>query len=494
MLSGVGPIKYAHAMHPEVEEIKRKMLNQPWPRYLRSLQIAGLRGWGADDASPEIRFDFPVTVVAGENGAGKSTVLKAAAAAYAHPTDKASTFYPATFFPDTAWDRISGVTLTYKIREGTADKTFALRKRTERWRMPERPKRYVFWQDISRTLPIDATAGYARLAKRTATESSATALNAELTTYYSAILGRRYDSARLARSNIDASRLVGVVKIGPQQFSQFHQGAGEDATLDLLSTLQNIPDYSLVLIDEVEASLHPRSQRRLIHFLLWLARNKSIQVIVSTHSSYVLEELPYEARVFLTRGAGGVEVLYGPTPNYALSRMDDIDRPDLYLFTEDQEASSLVVELLRSAPIDLGRVRCMEVGPASMVRALGRLADRRRLPVRAIGVLDANEGPSDGCVRLPGSRAPEREVLEAVLAYAIQELAKRLGVAEASVRDALERAMAASDHHQWVPGAARVLNQSPSYLWTTMGQVYAKACVAADEREAFAAAIVRALP
>ena len=84
-----------------------------------------------------------------------------------------------------------------------------------------------------------------------------------------------------------------------ENLSQFHQGAGEDATLDFFRIIQGIPQYSLLIIDEVEASLHPRAQRRLTRFLLWLARQRRIQVILSTHSPYVLEELPPEARVQL---------------------------------------------------------------------------------------------------------------------------------------------------------------------------------------------------
>ncbi|MBI3811103.1 MAG: DUF3251 domain-containing protein [Nitrospirae bacterium] len=32
-------------MHREVEEIRRKTLNSPWPKYLRAITLSGLRGW-----------------------------------------------------------------------------------------------------------------------------------------------------------------------------------------------------------------------------------------------------------------------------------------------------------------------------------------------------------------------------------------------------------------------------------------------------------------
>jgi predicted ATPase len=479
-------------MHPEIDRIRGKVLNSPWPKFVRAVSIAGLRGW----TGQEIRFEFPVTVLAGENGSGKTTVLKAVAAAYTHPTDRSLALYPSVFFPDTAWESTSNIALLYKIREGTAERDYRIFKRTRRWRFQEgRPRRNVLLLDVSRTLPLDATAGYARIAKRNATESGAQLLAPEITTYYSSILGRRYDEARIAHSNLDSRRPVGVVRTGGLQYSQFHQGAGEDATLDLLSTIQSMPDTSLIIIDEVEASLHPRAQRRLVHFLLWLARTKSIQVIVSTHSGYVLDELPPEARIFLARGTGGIDVLYGSSANYALNRMDDIDHPDLYLFTEDTAASEALRALLRLRDVDLSRVRCMEVGPYSMVEALGELAAGGRLPVPALGILDPDRTEvRRGCLRLPGTMATERQVFEDIQQRGVAQLAVRLELSQDSVNTALSSASTLPDHHGWVEAVARATGQTEEYLWATMCQVWARHCLDASVVDALVGAVRGRLP
>ena len=148
-------------MHREVQSIRDKLLNNPWPKYLKSLTISGLHDWD----NQEIRFDFPVCVVAGENGSGKSTVLKAAACAYAPPAENDRGYFPADFFPDTVWDHVSGVTLTYSLRQGDQELQTRYRKPSGRWRFKgNRPKRTVILQDISRTLPLEATVGYAKIA------------------------------------------------------------------------------------------------------------------------------------------------------------------------------------------------------------------------------------------------------------------------------------------------------------------------------------------
>jgi len=90
-------------------------------------------------------------------------------------------------------------------------------------------------------------------------------------------------------------------------YSGFHQGAGETTVAELLEA--DLPQYSLVLIDEIESSLHPRAQRRLLRDLAERCRERQLQIILTTHSPYILEELPAEARLGLascSQPAGGM--------------------------------------------------------------------------------------------------------------------------------------------------------------------------------------------
>ena len=162
-------------------------------------------------------------------------------------------------------------------------------------------------------------------------------------------------------------------------------------------------------------------------------------------------------KIFLARGVDGIHIHYGVSPNYALSRIDDVDRPDLYLFVEDEEAVVLTTEILRSKKADLVRVKCMPVGPADMVVALGALAKDGKLPVKAIGVLDADQPGKPGCINLPGTGSPEREVFITIQENAVKELSIRLGVQEADVSNALVNAIARIDHHEWIAAAAAEL-------------------------------------
>jgi hypothetical protein len=143
----------------------------------------------------------------------------------------------------------------------------------------------------------------------------------------------------------------------------------------------------------VEASLHPRAQRRLIRFLLWLARQRRIQIILSTHSPYVLEELPQDARVLLLPGPQGLNVVYGVSPEFAMSRLDDELHPDVYIFVEDREAEIWIREILASSDQTseiLQRVHISPVGPANVVGLLGSVGRSGKLPYRSVAVLDGD--------------------------------------------------------------------------------------------------------
>lgn len=63
-------------------------------------------------------------------------------------------------------------------------------------------------------------------------------------------------------------------------------------TLGLLTVLCNPKKPSLVLLDDVEQGLHPHAQRELIVVLKQIIRqDPNLQILFSTHSPYVLDEL-----------------------------------------------------------------------------------------------------------------------------------------------------------------------------------------------------------
>ena len=448
-----------------------------WPKRLDWIEIRGLRGWSGQ------RFElrFPIMAVVGENGVGKSSVLQAAASVYGTAIAKQKDRFASDFFPDTPWDDVRNAEIKYAIRQAGDPSEHSVRKPTGRWRgNPERPRRAVEYIDLSRIQPVPARVGYTKLAKTASRETEAESFGQARLARFSAIMGRTYDSARMALSDVDANRRVPVVRFQGASYSGFHQGAGETTIAELIQA--DLPKNALILIDEIESSLHPRAQRRLVRDLAERCRESELQIVLTTHSPYVLEELPPEARACIIDTETGREIVYGVSPEFALTKMDDVPYHECELYVEDQRAERMLIEILAAhAPAVVQRCKTIPYGAASVGQALGQMIVGGRLPRPSLVFLDGDNAATVGCLLLPGEDAPERVVFELLQAERWAGIDKRIGRNYPGVADACDHAMTLVDHHEWVRATATPLVVSGDILWQAMCAEWATTCLTAEQ-------------
>jgi energy-coupling factor transporter ATP-binding protein EcfA2 len=285
----------------------------------------------------------------------------------------------------------------------------------------------------------------------------------------------------MALTDADANRRVPVITQKGALYSGFHQGAGEITIAELLQA--DIPEYALVLIDEVESSLHPQAQRRLIRDLADCCRERQLQIILTTHSPYVMEELPPEARAYIMQQGDRREIVYGVSPEFAISKMDDVPQYECELYVEDERAGRMLTEILAARDPELvHRCQLTPYGAASVGKSLGQMvaSDKFRRPTCVF--LDGDRGEAPGCITLPGDDAPERVVFGAIAKKGWQGIVSRLGRSYPDVVDSCERAMALTDHHQWVQQAAARLTVGGENLWQALCAEWATSCL--DDAEA----------
>jgi predicted ATPase len=455
-----------------------------WPKRLEWVQIDKVRGWKKE------RFDlrYPIMAIVGENGVGKSTVLQAIASVYKSKPFKVQgrrvqarkAVFASDYFPDTAWDRVKGE-IMYSVRQGyqMLPQEGSLRKPGSRWRgYKERPERQVVWIDLSRIQPISARPGYYKLANPQFKEESCVPLDEDSLGRLSQITGREYEVAKMAYLECDKCRPVPVLGQGGNVYSGWHQGNGETILAELMQL--EIPQYSIVLIDEVESSLHPRFQRRLMRDLARLALQRELQIVLTTHSPYILDELPVEARAQITQTSEGKRIMYGISPEFAMSAMDDVPHYECDLYMEDERAERMVLEIMaeRSASRDtVLRCKTTKFGAASVGQALGIMKSQNRFGRPTFVFLDGDQGESTGCVNLPGEDAPERVVFESLRSQKWLRLSERIKRNFTDVDDACTQAVYLPDHHDWIRYAASKLVVGADTLWQAMCSEWAAKCL-----------------
>ncbi len=467
----------------EVRRLDRSWQNQTaWPKRLDWVEIYGLRGWKGQ----RIQFPFPIVAIAGENGSGKSTIIQACAAVYQRRKSTGSvkqkrTKYASDFFPSTYWDKIHNASIKFGFKEGQDNREGSIRKPTKRWKgNPERPLRPVQFLDLSRILPVIGRVGYAKIAKSKHTELEADMFSQNRLARLSNILGHNYAQAKMATTDVDPNRKIPVLERTNAMYSGYHQGQGETTIAELIQA--DLPKYSLVLIDEIESSLHPRAQRRLIRDLATVCRERELQIILTTHSPYVLEELPKEARLQIFEQNGERQAMIGVSPEFALSKMDEEMHPECEIYVEDETAQIWLQEIISQKNPDLAsRVLITSFGAASVGYQLGIMVENKRFP-RSVGVfLDGDCSDSPGCCLMPGQDAPERVIFESLKEKNWGSLFMRIIRDSSAITDACNSCLSLSDHHDWVREAAKNLFVGGNILWHAMCAEWVDQCLAQDD-------------
>lgn len=134
----------------------------------------------------------------------------------------------------------------------------------------------------------------------------------------SKILGRKYTSIRLIEHCLFTNDKAPTIILQSEnlKYSEAFAGSGEFAVSILVHKLIDSPNASLILLDEPEVSLHPSAQCQLMEFLSEQAIKKKHQIVISTHSSTIVKDLPKNAiKLFcLNDKLGKVDVLQNVSP------------------------------------------------------------------------------------------------------------------------------------------------------------------------------------
>ncbi|MGZ5059344.1 MAG: ATP-dependent nuclease [Methylobacter sp.] len=381
------------------KNLRKWFTNDYSRKFLRKINLitGNLRGINSLDIS----FTYPITAIAGRNGAGKSTILALSCCAYHNKksgfkTQKRKTTYYT--FSDFFVQHIEetppqGIDIRYFFAIDSLKKTesnpdgvglgYQRRWKSQggKWNdYATRLQKNVVFLGIDRIVPHSERSqskSYSRAFKDVPIKG----WEIKVKNAVGYILGKSYDEFRY----LEYSKYnLPIVKISGTVYSGFNMGAGENALFEIFSTIYSCGDGALIVIDEVELALHSEAQRKFIDKLKDVCLETKTQVICTTHSKEIFDCLPNEARFYIESVNGNTRVTDSISSNFAFSKMGGTGAKELDIFVEDPVAKSLILSALPSAI--RSRVTVKEIGSASaMSRQLAALYVRgEEKPVLAL--------------------------------------------------------------------------------------------------------------
>lgn len=357
-----------------------------------------------------------MTALVGPNGGGKTTILGAAGLIY-------RALPPSRFFAKSGkYDAsMKDWIIEYDLWDRDVNATIPLTRtasfRELKWNR-KAVARDVLLFGVSRTVPATERKELVKAAGSKFAAASEQQLGERVVAEVGKILGKpiegynRLDVDPLGRVSLYAARLP-----GGDEYSEFHFGAGEASVIRIVSAVEAADDGVMILIEEIENGLHPVATRRMVEYLIDVAKRKSCQVIFTTHSNDALDPLPSVAIWAAYNG----EVLQGKLDVRALRTITGRIEAKLAIFVEDEFAERLVTTALRyHGEVELDAIKIHGMGGA---RPAMKVSEQHNLDptstLVSVCLLDGDQqasvDPANRIFVLPGEQGPEAHVLQRVL-------------------------------------------------------------------------------
>lgn len=238
----------------------------------------------------DVTIDFEdknITGIFGVNGCGKSTIIHSLLCLF-KPTDEdthRANYKFSQYFTHTSLSKWIGskFKICHSYRDGQTESQNVTRtySKADRWkpRYDGRPSRNVYFIGINTCVPeieIEKSTSMIRL--------NGILLNDQISnlikTKAEYILNRTYNEYNDYTGW--RKHYIGV-KSNDISYSSLSMGAGEQRVFKILNTVFKACDYSLIIIDEIDLTLHTDALNRLLNVLVSRAEEKHLQIIFTSH-------------------------------------------------------------------------------------------------------------------------------------------------------------------------------------------------------------------
>lgn len=386
------------------QELTKRFMNENTCAHLKSIEL--VTGELRSINSLSISFEYPITVFAGRNGAGKSTILAMACCAY-HNNRKGyknpkrqNTYYTFSDFFVQHGNEIppQGIRIRYGISHNLWRKSEGMptgeglgfqervKKQGGKWNdYDKRVPRNVAFLGIERIVP-HAERSQSRSYSKVFKECVAKGWEVKVKDAVGYILDKNYDDFKYHEHS---KYMLPVVRVGIVLYSGLNMGAGENALFEIFTAVYACGRGGLLVMDEIELGLHAEAQIKMMKKLKEACLEMHTQIICTTHSRHIFSCLPSCARIFVEDVGGKTVISPGISTDYAFSKLSGIVGNEMVIYVEDDVAEA-ILNFAISASIR-ARFDLRVVGSATCISrqlALGYLIN---MPMKVCAIFDGDQ-------------------------------------------------------------------------------------------------------
>lgn len=465
------------------EDNWRHVARNSHPFRLKSVCMRGVRGLGDVDTATG---DGNLLVICGGNGSGKTTLLRCIHTCLGSEIEGG----PVGYSPPDLSDLLSGEVECAFEYQG-ADFTATLSIPDGSFAGDRKGEVYYFEPSASSPRAISLLRDTQHLEEMVEAADFREIDPAEL--IYA--VGRDYDAVRVAELEFENGIIPHFeVEADGFTYSSREMGLGEFAIFHLVWLLDYVPPQALVMIEEPEAFISPRSQLAVADIIARYTDTKRLFTIFTTHSPLILARVPVSSTRILVRTGATCELALAASRNDYRAVLGVVESPNGILFVEDEAAKHMVLAALReSAPWLLTRLSVVWLKGESTVIAALQGIPRIGHPMQFAGALDGDcrGGGHDGpweIIYLPGEEAPDTHMLDAVRAD-LEGFSRSVGLDVASVR-LHASALTGTDPHDWPDAFGNAVGVSRQSVLEAMGTSWARAADWDEAQRVLAAELV----
>ena len=329
---------------------------QPVLKTLRIVELRGIKNLSLDFTNNR------VTGIFGLNGSGKTTILQTIICLYRAKNEentKMSRFFKYTssnnkWLGSEYYATMDYLQLSGKRPISVKDKEIKYTKAPSEWvpRQAKKPDRDVIYLPLSQCIP-----DIEKVSDRIVTFRPAEGeiIDNQIVSAASEVMGVTYEDLRVNR--IDKLDCF-TVKRNDVVCHSFNLGAGEQRVFRILQTLYRAPSFSLIVIDELDLTLHTAALKSLIRIMVQEAgkKDRQLQIVFTSHRQELMKNPCFDVK-YIINTKSKTFCLDNPTEEcYEELTGDSVKY--LKIYVEDDLAKAIVQRCLNECGMGSHAIIC----------------------------------------------------------------------------------------------------------------------------------------